>query len=148
MSQIQAPKPVSPHAARHILESDYYDDEALARFTAQLGSAALDDDRYVVLGASPVSSLSGSSLSYRSDGSSSPGSSRSGYSTPGSDCSSCTCERWGITRKGERVKLDCGGSRCGYADDGSSCSSGASDAEPEPTRHAPRSARRNAVVVT
>lgn len=64
-----------------------------------------------------------SSLSFRS-GSSSPmttnnssnASSVSGYSTPGSDCSACTCERYGITRKGERVRIDCGGTRCGYED--------------------------------
>lgn len=153
VSQIKAPKPMSPHATKHILESDYYDNEALEELTARFGSAGLDDDdQYVIanlgMGASPVSSSSGSSLSYRSDSSSSPGSSRLGYSTPGSDCSSCTCERYGITRKGERVKLDCGGSRCGYGDDSSSCSSGVSEDEVEPSRYASRSSRRNGIVVT
>ncbi|XP_044717029.1 GTP-binding protein EsdC [Hirsutella rhossiliensis] len=137
VSQIKAPKPLSPHATKHILESDYYDDEALEELTARFGSAGLDDDeQYVIanfgMGASPVSSSSsGSSLS-----------------TPNSDCSSCTCERYGITRKGERVKLDCGGSRCGYGEDSSSCSSGVSEDEFEPSRYASRSSRRNGIVVT
>jgi hypothetical protein len=72
-----------------------------------------------------------SSLSFRS-GSSSPlaaasgsnPSSLSGYSTPDSECSGCTCERFGITRKGERVRLDCGGTRCGYDE---ACSSSDDD---------------------
>lgn len=150
VSQIQAPKPVSSHAAKHILEADYYDVEALEALTARFGSAGLDD-YYPIgnLGTSPVSST-GSSLSYCSSGSSSPGSpssSLSSYSMPGSDCSSCTCERYGITRKGERVKLDCGGSRCGYGDS-SSCSSGASDDKGEPVRYTRASYRRNAIVVT
>lgn len=151
VSQIQAPKPVSPHATKHILEADYYDNEALEELTARFGSAGLDDDdQYFIanlgMGASPVlSSSSGSSLSYRSDGSSSRGSSRSGYSTPSSDCSSCTCERYGITRKGERVKLDCGGSRCGYGGDSESCDS---EGEMEPSQYTARSSRRNGIVVT
>lgn len=142
VSQIKAPKPMSPHATKHILNSDYSDsiDELAERF----GSAGLDDDyaEYITtdfgdLSNSPVSSSSGSSLSYRSD-SSSPNSSMSGYSTPNSDCSNCTCERYGITRKGERVRLDCGGSRCGYGDDSSDCSSEDGDYT---------STRRNGIVV-
>lgn len=127
ISQIQAPKPMSPHATKHILNSDF-DDDRIDDLAQRFGSAGLDDydDEYITtefgtLSESPVSS-NGSSLSYRSD-SSSPNSSMSGYSTPNSDCSSCTCERYGITRKGERVRLDCGGSRCGYSDDSSECSS-------------------------
>jgi len=87
-------------------------------------------------GSSPLSS-DGSDLSYRSD-SSSPNSSLSGYSTPSSDCSSCTCERYGITRKGERVRLDCGGKHCSYDE---SCSS--SDSEVEFAG----STRRNGIIV-
>ncbi|ROW13396.1 hypothetical protein VPNG_05519 [Cytospora leucostoma] len=144
ISQIQAPKPMSPHATKHILSSDFSDD-SIDDLAQRFGSAGLDDeydDEYITtdfghLSESPVSS-NGSSLSYRSD-SSSPNSSMSGYSTPNSDCSSCTCERYGITRKGERVRLDCGGSRCGYSDDsGSECSS--EDGEYSATR-------RNGIVV-
>lgn len=144
ISQIQAPKPMSPHATKHILNENYADssiDELAERF----GTTGLMDDDYAEyittdfghLSTSPASSSSGSSLSYRSD-SSSPNSSMSGYSTPNSDCSSCTCERYGITRKGERVRLDCGGSRCGYSDDSSECSS--DDGEYTSTR-------RNGIVV-
>jgi hypothetical protein len=147
-SQIKAPKPVSPYATRHILDEDYVDEEAIEELTARFGSADLDDDVYydedVVIPAgsdfstgSPVSS-SGSSLSYRSD-SSSP---NSGYSTPSSDCSSCTCERYGITRKGERVRIDCGGVRCGYSDS-DSCSS----AGEEEDNYVPITSRRNGIVV-
>ncbi|KJZ71077.1 hypothetical protein HIM_09549 [Hirsutella minnesotensis 3608] len=149
VSQIKAPKPVSPHATKHILESDYYDHESIEELTARFGSAGLDDEDVIAnfdLGGSPVSST-GSSLSFRSD-SSSPSSAGSGYSTPNSDCSSCTCERWGITRKGERVKLDCGGSRCGYGDDSSSCSSEASDEDEPAQYYATRSSRRNGIIVS
>jgi hypothetical protein len=54
--------------------------------------------------------------SSRSSGSSSPSSVSSG-----SSC--CTCERYGITRKGDRVKLDCGGARCQFSDESDECSS-------------------------
>ncbi|RDA91330.1 hypothetical protein CP533_1583 [Ophiocordyceps camponoti-saundersi (nom. inval.)] len=148
VSQIKAPKPVSPHVAKHILDTDYCDDETLEELTARFGSAGFEDDKSSYqhhLGMSPVSSSGSSSLSYRSD-SSSPSSSRSGYSTPNSDCSSCTCERYGITRKGERVKLDCGGQRCGFGEE-SSCSSSGSDSEMEPPRYVKRSQRRNGIVV-
>ncbi|KAI1641257.1 hypothetical protein F4809DRAFT_373 [Biscogniauxia mediterranea] len=102
-SQIVAPKPMSPHATRHILDADYCD-ESIEELTARFGSAGIDEDVVTNFSTSPVSS-SGSSLSYRSD-SSSPNSSLSGYSTPASDYSNCTCERYGITRKGDRVKID------------------------------------------
>ncbi|KAI2469507.1 hypothetical protein F4781DRAFT_394437 [Annulohypoxylon bovei var. microspora] len=138
VSQIVAPKPMSPHATRHILDADYYDDESIEELTTRFDNTSFEEDAISDFASSPVSS-SGSSLSYRSD-SSSPNSSLSGYSTPASDCSNCTCERYGITRKGDRVKIDCGGSRCGYSDEESSCSSG--DEE-----YVPRSSRRNGIVV-
>ncbi|KAI1081296.1 hypothetical protein F5B20DRAFT_537655 [Whalleya microplaca] len=140
-SQIVAPKPMSPHATRHILDVDYYENGAIEELTARFGSADLDDEDVISdFSTSPVSS-SGSSLSYRSD-SSSPSSSLSGYSTPASDCSSCTCERYGITRKGDRVKIDCGGTRCGYSDE--EYESGCSSDEEE---YVERSSRRNGIVV-
>ncbi|KAI1211695.1 uncharacterized protein F4807DRAFT_398767 [Annulohypoxylon truncatum] len=139
VSQIVAPKPMSPHATRHILDADYYDDESIEELTTRFDNTSFEEEDVISdFSSSPVSS-SGSSLSNRS-GSSSPSSSLSGYSTPASDCSNCTCERYGITRKGDRVKIDCGGSRCGYSDEESSCSSG--DEE-----YAPRSSRRNGIVV-
>lgn len=142
-SQIKAPKPMSPHATRHILDADYCDDETIEELTARFGSAGIEEEEYYIdsFTGSPVSS-SGSSLSYRSD-SSSPNSSLSGYSTPSSDCSNCTCERYGITRKGDRVKIDCGGARCGYSDSESSCSSG----EEEEEEYVSHSSRRNGIVM-
>ncbi|KAH9892283.1 hypothetical protein F4778DRAFT_784644 [Xylariomycetidae sp. FL2044] len=138
-SQIVAPKPMAPHATRHILDSDYCDENTIEELTARFGSAGFDEEDIVTdFTSSPVSSV-GSSLSYRSD-SSSPSSSLSGYSTPASDCSSCTCERYGITRKGDRVKIDCGGSRCGFSEDDSTCSS-------DEEEYVSRSARRNGIVV-
>ncbi|KLU86478.1 hypothetical protein MAPG_05490 [Magnaporthiopsis poae ATCC 64411] len=149
ISQIKSPKPVAPHATRHILDGSYDDDE-VAELAHRLGSARFegeyeyDGDVITDFGsqsASPVSSLgSGSDLSYRSD-SSSPNSSMSGYSTPASECSSCTCERYGITRKGDRVRLDCGGSRCGYDGESSDCSSS------EDEYVSSRSSRRHGMVV-
>ncbi|KAI1332681.1 hypothetical protein F5Y16DRAFT_122668 [Xylariaceae sp. FL0255] len=142
-SQIVAPKPMSPHATRHILDADYCDDDTIEELTQRFGSAGFDEEDIITdFSSSPISS-SGSSLSYRSD-SSSPNSSLSGYSTPASDCSSCTCERYGITRKGDRVKIDCGGSRCGYSDEGSSCSSSGEEEEEE---YVSRSTRRHGIVV-
>jgi hypothetical protein len=140
VSQIKAPKPMSPHATRHILDSDFDVDQLADRFDST-GFDEYDEDIVTDFGttSSPLSS-SGSDLSYRSD-SSSPNSSLSGYSTPGSDCSSCTCERYGITRKGERVRLDCGGARCG-SDDSSSCSSSEDEGE-----FVGSSSRRNGIVV-
>lgn len=138
-SQIKAPKPHSPHATRHILDENYDCDE-LAEHFATTGLDDYYDDDVVTnfdTSSSPVSSsATGSDLSYRSD-SSSPNSSLSGYSTPGSDVSSCTCERYGITRKGDRVRLDCGGSRCNYDD---SCSSSEDE-------ECYVSSRRNGIVV-
>ncbi|KAK2065466.1 hypothetical protein LY76DRAFT_277059 [Colletotrichum caudatum] len=143
VSQIKAPKPMSPHATQHILNSDYCDDETIEELTARFGAAGFDEEDIVTdFSSSPVSST-GSSLSYRSD-SSSPSSSLSGYSTPGSDVSTCTCERYGITRKGDRVKIDCGGARCGYGDS-SDCSD--SEEEDEEEEYVSSSTRRHGIVV-
>ncbi len=133
-SQIKCPKPNRPYETRHIYEHPTADD--LARRFAETN---LSDDDEESLSSSPPSST-GSSLSSRS-GTSSPSSasSMSDYSAPGTP--SCTCERYGITRKGDRVKLDCGGSRCGYSD--SDCSSDEEDEE----EVAPRSSRRHGIVV-
>lgn len=113
VSQIQSPKPMVPNAVRKVVD---FDEDELSNQFAEIGF--YDDEDVIRDFGSPVSG-SDSDLSYNSD-SSTPSSQLSGYSTPASDCSSCTCERYGITRKGDRVRLDCGGSRCGYED---SCSS-------------------------
>jgi len=140
VSQIQSPKPLTPHATKYILETDY-GAPSVEELTSRFSTTTIDEYGYE-LAASPPSSV-GSSLSSRSDSDSpSSASSISDYSSPNSDSSGgCTCERYGITRGGDRVKLDCGGSRCGYSDDSSSCCS--SDGED----YGARSSRRNGIVV-
>lgn len=138
VSQIQSPKPMSPHATKFILETEYEDLECptVADLTSRFSETTVYSDDEYELSSSPPSSV-GSSLSSRSDSSSpSSASSLSDYS----EGSSCSCERYGITRSGERVKLDCGGSRCGYSDDDVCCSS--SDDEQLQT-----STRRQGIVV-
>jgi len=131
ISQIQSPKPITPHATKYILEGDYAC-PTVEELTSRFSATTVGDFDYD-LASSPPSSV-GSSLSSRSDSSSpSSASSMSDYSSGAS--SECTCERYGITRKGDRVKLDCGGTRCGYSDDSSSCcSSGEEDYIPTATR--------------
>jgi len=138
VSQIVSPKPVNPQATKHILQADYTP-ATVEELTSRFASANMDEyDSFDEL--SPPSSV-GSSLSSRSDSSSpSSASSLSDYSTPGTD-SGCTCERYGITRKGERIKLDCRGTRCGYSDeDSSSCCS-------DEDEFVANSARRQGIVV-
>lgn len=121
-SKIQSPKPMTPHATKYILEADYSNGNTVDELTSRFSTTTIDEYDYG-LSNSPPSSV-GSSLSSRSDSDSpSSASSLSDYSTTRSDSVGCTCERYGITRGGDRVKLDCGGSRCGYSDDGSSCCS-------------------------
>jgi hypothetical protein len=125
MSKIKCPSPISPSATKNILTYDaelQVDDLAVrlseADFYNEGNLTDIDDE-----------SLSSSSSS---DGRSySPGS-YSGYSTPASDVSICSCERYGITRSGQRVRLDCRGTVCGY--DSQSCSDSESD-EPRYSRH-------------
>jgi len=135
ISQIKSPKPVSPYATKHILDGDYAG-QTVEELTARFGATSIDEYDYDYP-QSPASSV-GSTIS-NSSGSSSPASasSLSDYSSPGQ--SNCTCERYGITRRGDRIKLDCGGTRCGY-NDSESCSS------EDETEYA-RSSRRHGVVV-
>ncbi|KAH7412499.1 hypothetical protein BKA64DRAFT_615867 [Cadophora sp. MPI-SDFR-AT-0126] len=139
VSQIQSPKPVTPHATKYILEADY-SAPTVEELTSRFSTTTIDEEYGYDLSNSPPSSV-GSSLSSRSDSDSpSSASSLSDYSTSRSGSVNCTCERYGITRGGDRVKLDCGGSRCGYSDDSSSCCS--SDDE-----YIPSSSRRHGLVV-
>jgi hypothetical protein len=122
-SKIIAPKPERPHQTRQVINTQY-DKATLEALSTRFA-------RHTISPASSVTSISeddesdydsddsGSdvpSLTSRSTNSSSPSSVSSG-----SSC--CTCERYGITRSGDRVRLDCGGARCGYSDDSSECSS-------------------------
>ena len=128
-SNIKSPKPYNPVQTAGIVAQGYNQttvDELTARFGYANIDEESDDDSDVD---SDVPSLTSS----RSSNSSSPSSVSSG-----SSC--CTCERYGITRSGNRVKLDCGGSRCGYSD-----SESCSDSEEEYSKT--RATRRHGVVI-
>lgn len=129
-SKIAHPKPSKPYASRGIREANYSTSPGVDDLTSQLEQASL----YKLRNISPASSV-GSSLSSRSSDRSSPESLSSLSSG-----SACRCNRWGVTRKGDKIRMDCGGSRCGYSDDSSSgCSSSDSeDSESEEEEQAPR----------
>ena len=128
-SKIMHPKPSKPYASRQVREADYSTSPGVDDIASQLEQASLYSPK--MRNVSPPSSV-GSSLSSRSSGGSSP-SSLSSLSSQSSG--SCRCNRWGVTRNGQRVKLDCGGTRCGYSDDSSSaCSSTDSESESEDER--------------
>jgi hypothetical protein len=138
VSQIQSPKPVNPSKTKHILENYSVAGPTIEELTSRFSSTTVGDYDYDYEYTSSPSSV-GSTIS-DSSGRSSPSevSSASGYS---STSSACTCERYGITRKGDRVRLDCGGSVCGYSD-ADSCSSDECDDD-----YVPRSTRRQGVVI-
>jgi len=117
-SQIRSPRPYKPGQTTHIVD-EAYDRTAVDELQYRMARTTISESDEDSAGddgsdiSSDVPSLT--SYSSRSSQSSSP----SSLST----CSSgCTCERYGITREGQRVKLDCGGQRCGYGDGNSSCS--------------------------
>lgn len=127
-SQIKSPKPYNPVQTAHLVQG--YSNATVDELTQRFGYANLDesDDE------SDIDSDVPSLTSSRSSASSSP-------SSASSSSSYCTCERYGITRSGNRVKLDCHGDRCGYSDDSSSC---ASDDE---AYYQSRATRRHGVVI-
>ncbi|KAI0999130.1 hypothetical protein K3495_g9065 [Podosphaera aphanis] len=120
-SKIQSPKPITPYATKFILEADYGVLET-EKMTSNFGSLAISNNHHS-RNNSPSSSISSQSSGWSSSASPSSDSSLSDYSSSRSSSSKCGCERYGITRGGNRIKLDCGGSRCGYIDDSSSCCS-------------------------
>lgn len=128
MSKIKSPKPITPHLTKFILESDF-SSTSIHEMTSLFSVASLESHHSnpSKSSASSVFSCSGSSIPSRSDDDSP--SSASSLSDPNSSCSGsqCSCEIYGITRRGDRQKLDCGGMRCGYTDDSSSCSSSEDD---------------------
>lgn len=114
-SEIRSPRPYKPGQTAHIV-AGAYDQSAIQDLQYRFSHATINDsdessdDSDI---SSNVPSLT--STSSRSSYTSSPSSLSNGSS-------SCTCERYGITRTGNRVKLDCGGARCGYGESASSCS--------------------------
>ncbi|KAF1926232.1 uncharacterized protein M421DRAFT_7166 [Didymella exigua CBS 183.55] len=113
-SRIVAPKPQRPGQTRQVINTQYNQTtlEQLNRHFARQDINSDSEDDSDSDADSDVPSLTSS----RSSDSSSPSSVSSG-----SSC--CTCERYGITRKGDRVKLDCGGARCSFSDESDECSS-------------------------
>jgi hypothetical protein len=141
-SQIKSPRPEKPYQTRHLYEHPTAE-QLVSRFAAQRLTAAddsssyddddSDDDIVSDSGSSDAVSSPPSSLLSRS-GSNSPSSAStlSDISLPTTPV--CTCQRYGITRKGERIKLDCGGSRCGYSDSSECSSESDEDRLPQSTR--------------
>lgn len=135
-SKIIHPKPSKPYASRHLREADYETspvDELEERFAATRIS-----DRHGKYASSPSELSDDSSSSGTAFSRSSPSSMSSASDQ------SCRCERYGVTRSGQRVKLDCGGKRCGYSGSSSECSSESSDSEEERRYRAKEAARRKA----
>ena len=132
-SQIRSPIPTKPHNTVERLGQ-----RLAAADLASPDASDSDSDS----DASDVPSLN-SSHSSRSSASSTPSSVSSGSAT--SSC--CSCERYGITRAGNRIKLDCGGKRCaGDDDDDGSASDCSSDEEvASPSRSRPVVSRRHGV---
>jgi hypothetical protein len=112
-AEIRSPKPVRPGQLAKQLEAQARTQAALdamnERFARTKLSDYSDED-------SDIEDDSDSDVDSDVPSLSSGGSSISGCSSPSSVSSvgsDCTCERYGITRAGERVKLDCGGAICG-----------------------------------
>ena len=136
-SKIAHPKPTKPYESRRVREADYSTSPGMDDLAEHLEKTSL----YKMRNVSPPSSV-GSSLSSRSSDRSSP-SSLSSLSNSSSSDSQCKCQRYGVTRGGSRVKIDCGGKRCGYSDDSSSaCSSIDSASESESEEEYERKSRR------
>ena len=118
-SKIAHPKPSKPYASRHLREADYEHspvDEIEERFPGMHISDRHGSGKY---------SSSPSDLSDDSTSSGAAFSRSSPSDLSSSSDRSCRCDRYGVTRSGQRVKLDCGGKRCGYSGSSSECSSDA-----------------------
>jgi hypothetical protein len=126
-SKIVSPTPVKPGQTRNVLNYAPTVEQLTSRFSA---TTIYEQESYESDSDSDVGSDVPSLTSSRSSASSSP-------SSVASSC--CTCERYGITRSGNRVQLDCGGSRCGSDED---CSS-----ESEDETYRVRATRRQGMVV-
>jgi hypothetical protein len=137
-SQIKSPRPTRPTETSQIRTEKFTRDQ-LDKLSRQFATTNIDEEET----SSEEDSDSDSGSDAESDVPSLTSSRSSNTSSPSSVSSTsscCTCERYGITRTGNRVKLDCGGSRCGYSD-GSECSS---ESEEESMA---RATRRQGIVV-
>lgn len=131
-SNIQSPQPYKPHETRRLTTLDYrrhptYEELAEKFAAANLGRIDSDEDSDIDSDVPSLGSYgSGSSRSSSTGYSSATSPSSSGSTSPSNIGSFCKCDRYGLTRKGDRVRLDCGGGRCGsgiekgFSDSGSS----------------------------
>lgn len=144
VSDIQSPRPRKPTETRAI-RHEQFSRPTLEQLSAKFASYQIeeddesDNDSEIDAASDSGSDLSVPSLTSHSSRSSN-GSGASSPSSVSSVSSCCTCERYGITRSGSRVKLDCKGTKCGYSD-GSECSS---DSDGDYRRG---QTRRNGVVI-
>jgi hypothetical protein len=136
-SNIKCPKPQRPGQTAHLVQGEYTQ-ATLAALNARFAQASIDSDDD-----SEIDEDSDDDSECSDVPSLTSASSRSDTSSPSSVASACSCERYGITRAGNRVKLDCGGSRCGDSED-SECES---DSDAEQYKHHIRSTRRHGVVI-
>lgn len=123
-SKIVAPKPINPMAKSKVTRANFDSDPVVGDLVSKLCTTTMSD--------SEETDLSSSEYDSEDDASDVPSlsssrSTASRTSSLSSTSSCCTCERYGITRAGVRVRLDCGGSRCGSSDEedytsGSDCS--------------------------
>lgn len=129
--RIEHPKPQKPYASRGLREADYEIspiDDLEERFAGTRLS-----DRHAASSPSELSECSESSGTVFSSSADSASS-----ATSDSDGDRCRCNRWGVTRDGRRVMLDCGGKKCGYtsSDDSSECETSSDEEEEETQRQA------------
>jgi len=132
--RIEHPKPQKPYASRGLREADYEAspiDDLGERFAGTRLS-----DRHAASSPSELSECSDSSGTVFS---SSAGSASS--ATSDSDGDRCRCNRWGVTRDGRRVMLDCGGKKCGYtSEESSECETSEEEEEDDDEKEAQRQA--------
>ncbi|KAL9054719.1 MAG: hypothetical protein Q9162_003999 [Coniocarpon cinnabarinum] len=140
-SKIIAPRPQKPHETRRLANARYSGSD-VDKISHKLAATHVSSSSF---SSSEEDSSEYSDSEIESDASSdlpslTSNSSRGSPISPASPASSvCSCDRWGVNKRGARVKLDCGGSRCGSS--GSDLSS--SDSEGEYMRqHAKLDARK------
>lgn len=119
------PKPQKPYASRGLREADY-DMSPIDDLEERFAGTSLSDrhGRY----ASSPSELSECSESSGTVFSSTSGTSSATSSSDSEGPNRCRCNRYGLTRDGRKVMLDCGGKRCGYTESDSSSCGASSDA--------------------
>lgn len=129
-TRIQCPRPQKPYASRQLREADY-EVSPIEDLEIRFASSRISErSRNYNSSPSDFSDCSSSGPEF-----SEPSSAGSGFSRVRAN-PACRCGRYGVTRDGKRVPLDCGGSKCSnYSDSSSDCTSSSdSDSEEERLR--------------